>query len=245
MVPQAFRGLARTRTNFSQLLHSFRKLVTNTYLFLFSPSTVALKVVFSVWFVQIPITAPHAPAPPHAPLSSEITLNRDQGIFSDGETLLVIMPGESNAARESRERMQKQIVRTRAAGLSLRPIDEAEMSESIRDFLVRKRSPLASHAVDFVEAGQHYNIDPRLLVGIAGIESSFGLHMPYGSHNPFGLGPHLRFRNFRDAIFAEAAFLHRYFTSRGVMNPHRIGPSYTGTGSTSWGVAVARFMTTI
>ncbi len=57
-------------------------------------------------------------------------------------------------------------------------------AQQIRRFLQSRGSPMASTAEELVIIAESHNIDPFLLVGIAGVESSFGQHC-YG-YNPFG-----------------------------------------------------------
>lgn len=58
--------------------------------------------------------------------------------------------------------------------------------ERIRAYLERKGSPLAPHADAFVEAGVAHDVDPRLVVAISAIESTFGKHQL--GHNAWGWG---------------------------------------------------------
>jgi len=187
------------------------------------------------------------PQPPSSII--EVALHREKPVFVDATPSIVIKPGDSNTTIEEKKRQEKleQLWRARAnaTGIVLRDITVDQLGDAIADYLARQGSPLAESAADFVSAANEYGLDPRLMVGISGAESSFGLHMPYGSHNPFGLGPNIYFGSFHDAIYAEAAFLNAHFASRGVHSPHAIGPSYTGTGSQTWGVAVANFMSRI
>ncbi len=65
--------------------------------------------------------------------------------------------------------------------------------ERLRVWLEDRNSPLAAHAEDLVAAGLAHGVDPRLVVGIAAIESSAGKRLPPGSHNAWGWsgnGPH-------------------------------------------------------
>lgn len=62
-------------------------------------------------------------------------------------------------------------------------------------------SPLVGQGINFVKAAKQYNVDPSLLVGIAGAETGFGSSKNTGTdvtvgHNPFGLGPHMHFLSY-------------------------------------------------
>jgi hypothetical protein len=65
--------------------------------------------------------------------------------------------------------------------------------DRIRDWLDGRGSPLAPYAEDLVAAGVAHDVDPRVVLGIAGIESTVGEELPEGSHNAWGWngdGPH-------------------------------------------------------
>jgi RHS repeat-associated protein len=55
--------------------------------------------------------------------------------------------------------------------------------ESIDTYLAGKGSPMVGEGQDFFDIGGKYNLDPRLLVSIAGAETSFGLNITAGSFN--------------------------------------------------------------
>ena len=56
----------------------------------------------------------------------------------------------------------------------------------IRTWLEDRNSPMAPYAEELVAAGIEHDVDPRLVVGIAAIESSAGKRLPPGSHNAWG-----------------------------------------------------------
>jgi hypothetical protein len=58
----------------------------------------------------------------------------------------------------------------------------------IRAWLEHRNSPMAPYAEELVVAGVDHDVDPRLVVGIAAIESSAGKRLPPGSHNAWGWG---------------------------------------------------------
>jgi hypothetical protein len=61
-------------------------------------------------------------------------------------------------------------------------------AERLRSWLEGRGSPLAPYADDFVAAGIAHDVDPRLVIGIAAIESTVGEQLPPGSHNAWGWG---------------------------------------------------------
>ena len=56
----------------------------------------------------------------------------------------------------------------------------------IERFLKKAGSPLTSFAKDIVVAGIRYRVDPRVVVAISGVESTFGVHCV--RHNAWGWG---------------------------------------------------------
>jgi hypothetical protein len=65
--------------------------------------------------------------------------------------------------------------------------------ERIRTWLDGRGYPLADYAEELVAAGIDHQVDPRLIVGIAVIESSGGKRLPPSTHNAWGWsgnGPH-------------------------------------------------------
>lgn len=92
-------------------------------------------------------------------------------------------------------------------------------------------TPLSGLGGIFVSAGARFGVDPRLLVAIAGSESSYGKFVPSGSHNPFGWGPGKRFSSWQDAIFTVAEGLQRGYISQGLTTPQTIGPKYAPVGA--------------
>jgi len=61
-------------------------------------------------------------------------------------------------------------------------------------------------ATDLFNAGQKYNVDPRLMASIVTLESGHGAVFG-GTNNPFGLGPHLNFATPQAAVKSEGVTL--------------------------------------
>ncbi len=201
---------------------------------------------FAVPFVFIPV-----PLLTLANTNTPVQIQMDISTIIKSETTMPIQitPGDSNSTIDQKRQTDETNTKLHhaivASGVEAKSTSSDVLTDSIADFLQSKQSPLANHVEELVKVSVDYNLDPRMMVGIAGAESSFGLRMPAGSHNPFGLGPSMRFSSFNEAFLAEAKFLNKHFTSRGVASPHQIGPSYTGTGSKSWGISVAGIMARI
>jgi|GEM_PF-6644522 len=71
----------------------------------------------------------------------------------------------------------------------------------IDGYLASKQSPLTGSGAVFVAEAAAVGLDPRMLVAIAGAETAFGTYGPSQAiHNPFGLGPGMRFASWADAI---------------------------------------------
>jgi cell wall-associated NlpC family hydrolase len=84
----------------------------------------------------------------------------------------------------------------------------AATAASIDGYLAGKGSPLAGLGAVFVTEAAQIGLDPRFLVAITGAETSFGTYGPAQSiHNPFGLGPHMVFPSWAEAIGSAARTL--------------------------------------
>lgn len=58
--------------------------------------------------------------------------------------------------------------------------------ERIRSFLARQRSPMTGYADVIVSSGMKYGVDPRVIVAIAGVESTYGRYS--SGYNAWGWG---------------------------------------------------------
>jgi len=87
------------------------------------------------------------------------------------------------------------------------------------------------HTQDFIDAGNKFSVDYKLLMAIATLESSYGLHVPYGnSYNPFGRksssGGYIRFSSWQDAIYNQAEYLKTKYYNLGLDTVDKIGRKY-------------------
>lgn len=82
---------------------------------------------------------------------------------------------------------------------------DAAIARNIDNYLKSKGSPLAGQGMFFVAAANKYNISPYLLVAISGQETSFGkTGNAQGIHNPFGMGPGIKYPSWATAIDSAA-----------------------------------------
>ncbi|MDO8618380.1 MAG: hypothetical protein Q7R49_00380, partial [Candidatus Daviesbacteria bacterium] len=62
-----------------------------------------------------------------------------------------------------------------------------DKAEILSSYLSKHNSPLQYHSQDFIDAAKQYNLDWKLVPAIAGVESTFGKHIP-GGYNGWGWG---------------------------------------------------------
>ena len=118
-------------------------------------------------------------------------------------------------------------------------------AQILEDFLNSYNSPLSAYSGDFVKSADKYNLDWRLVASIAGVESTFGKHIPYNSQNAWGWGIYgdnvLRFNSWPEAIETISKGLREgYLKDNPESNPYVIGPTYAA--SPTWAVRVDYFM---
>lgn len=120
--------------------------------------------------------------------------------------------------------------------------------EDIDLYLACWNSPLEGEGQTFWEAGRANDVDPRLLVALAGAESSFGkaICAPYNawnwSYNGVCKSP---FDSWSDGIWTVAEGVRRIYLDGGKHTIHKMSdgrrPSYCGEGCGFWIPNVTRF----
>lgn len=116
-------------------------------------------------------------------------------------------------------------------------------AEAIERLLARYRAPIQGLGHKFVEVADRDGYDWRLLVSIAGIESSFG--QAQLGYNLFGWGGgYIRFASFEDSIDQVSRGLARGYIARGLTTPEAINPVYCPPNPT-WSSKVRIFMNQI
>ena len=118
----------------------------------------------------------------------------------------------------------------------------------LEGYLNEYNSPLATHARSFIESADKYDLDWKLLVSIAGLESSYGKHIPQNSHNGWGWGYNngsvKHFENWDAAIEEISKGLREnYLFDNKESDPYIIGPKYAA--SPTWAQRVTYFMNKI
>lgn len=127
--------------------------------------------------------------------------------------------------------------------ISQKPYDNRV--EILEGFLESYGSPLAPFARDFIESADRHNLDWRLVASIAGLESTFGKHIPYNSYNGWGWGIYgnnvIRFSSWTEGIETISKGLREnYLGDNPESNPYFIGPTYAA--SPTWAQRVTFFM---
>jgi murein DD-endopeptidase MepM/ murein hydrolase activator NlpD len=112
-------------------------------------------------------------------------------------------------------------------------------------YLKKKGSPMAGLGNIFVAAGKKYRVDPRLVVAISGIESSFGKHI-LGAHNAWGWGPGKPFGSWQEGITTVTRGLRKGYLDRGLKTPDQIvkryAPGSVGNDESGWANTVNQFL---
>jgi N-acetylmuramoyl-L-alanine amidase len=135
--------------------------------------------------------------------------------------------------------------------------DPQEVGQCINEWFANKRadSPLSELGVKFATEGQRNNVNPALLIAIAGAESTYGTAwnaIAPSSHNYQSMrcntsqsGPCIASRNsnprtwevypnFEVAIERHAAYMQRKYLSQGVVDIRSIGEIYCGPTCNHW-----------
>jgi hypothetical protein len=122
----------------------------------------------------------------------------------------------------------------------------------IAKFLRDKNSPMVGSAGTFVTIADRYRLDWRLLVAIAGKESTYGRHIPPGSYNAWGWGiptgaqSGIGFRSWDEGIEVVGRGLRTKYYDRGLDTLAEIESAYTPPSAANpehpWRTGVARFM---
>lgn len=121
-------------------------------------------------------------------------------------------------------------------------VPDSKKVSRIKALFVKRNSPLAEYAEEFVKAADHYGIDYRLVASISIIESSGGLHT-FRQYNAWGWGKK-GFANWKEGIWEVSRGLGKYY-SKGLKTPKLISKYYCPPTADSWANKVQYVMNSI
>lgn len=115
--------------------------------------------------------------------------------------------------------------------------------EKLEAYLASHKSPLEKHAETFIKKADEYGLpDWRLVPSIAGVESTFGKHIPYASYNAWGwANGAFAFKDWDHAIDVVTKALKQKYVDRGLATPEQMSPVYAPPSKT-WASKVRFFM---
>jgi hypothetical protein len=125
-------------------------------------------------------------------------------------------------------------------------------AEGIDAFLTSQGSPMAGSGILFMTSGQRWGIDPRLVVAIAGAESSFGQQL-CAPHNAWGWGcpngPY-DFDSWGEGIETVTKYLRLSYIDEGYTTVAKIQTKYAPSGAANdptnlnnhWVANVSKFL---
>lgn len=122
-----------------------------------------------------------------------------------------------------------------AATLSSTLVTRDHRVDHLRKFLQSHESPLATEAGHFVAEADRLNLDWKLVPAIAGTESTFGKHIPYGSFNAWGWGIPtgaqwgVAFADWKGGITAVSEGLRYNYMDKGAKTVEQIGRIYAAS----------------
>ena len=124
-----------------------------------------------------------------------------------------------------------------------RPINLDQRVIKLRNFLQANNSPLSEYATFFIQEADRYGLDWRLLPAITGVESTYGLYIPYNSFNAYGWGGgKIFFNNWQESISVVSFSLANNYIARGRNTVEKIAFMYNPVTPTEWGKKVSRIM---
>ena len=106
-------------------------------------------------------------------------------------------------------------------------------AQQIDLYLLSKGSPMAGTGALFIQAGQQYGMDPRLVVAISGAESSFGAKL-CGTFNAWGWGcptSPAQFTTWAEGIDTVARGLRSGYLNAGLITVGAIHQKYAPVGA--------------
>lgn len=116
---------------------------------------------------------------------------------------------------------------------------------NLQKYLRKYNSPLYDYADKIVYYSDQYNLDYRLLVAIAGQESTFCRFIPHNSYNCWGWGIYgdnvIRFSDYEEGIKTVAKGIKENYVDKGLITTEEIMKIYTPSSKGSWSSAIRYF----
>ena len=113
----------------------------------------------------------------------------------------------------------------------------------LAEYFSKYNSPLEYQAQNFVDAADTYGVDWKLVPAIAGVESTFGKHIP-GEYNAWGWGIYgdnrLGFNSWKHGIYTVTGGLKKGYIDKGLTDPYSMNRVYAA--SPTWGAKVSHFL---
>ena len=139
-------------------------------------------------------------------------------------------------------------VEAESAGILLAHVVQGdERSKTLEAYLASHDSPLTNEAGHFVTEADRLSLDWKLVAAIAGVESTFGKHIPTNSFNAWGWGVFtgaadgVHFNGWGDGISQVSEGLAQNYFGRGAKTVYDVGWIYAANGN-SWGNHVQFFI---
>lgn len=154
------------------------------------------------------------------------------------ERLLATASAMPTTPRVAASRASRSVRVVAFRGRDGRRITEAR----IRRFLRQRGSPMARYSDEILAAGIRYRVDPRVVVAIAGVESTYGVYAR--GHNAWGWG-RARWGSWGSAIRSYARALAREYPSLRMGHFRRAGPRYCPPCGGRWAAKASRIFRSI
>ena len=117
--------------------------------------------------------------------------------------------------------------------------------ENLKLYLQKNNSPLTDYAAEFVNYADIYGLDYRLVPAITGVESTFGVHIPYKSFNAYGWSNgEYKFISWEDSIGHVSMSLRTKYLDKGAGTINKIARRYAPP-SITWAPKVKNIMVKI
>lgn len=116
----------------------------------------------------------------------------------------------------------------------------------LTQYLESLQSPMAGDAAHFVSEADRLGLDWKLVAAIAGVESTFGKHVPANSYNGWGWGiftgqsDGIHFSDWKNGITTVSEGLKRNYVDKGAVTVEDIGAIYAA--SPTWSMKVRYFL---